>query len=70
MVIADERHRGGEIERLAKTFQRSLTKQGIVQWLQARNRYLNGRRPIDVLAEGEAPEVLEAANAYSEGVYL
>lgn len=48
----------------------SLTHRGVAQWLDARNRYLNGERPVHVLAEGRIEEVLEAARAYAEGVYL
>lgn len=48
----------------------SLTDRGIAQWLTARNRYLEGRRPVDRLAQGHIEEVVEAATAYTEGVYL
>lgn len=48
----------------------SLTDKGVAQWLTARNRYLKGRRPVDVLAQGRTDEVLEAANAFAEGIYL
>ncbi|MCW2844471.1 MAG: hypothetical protein JWN22_2387 [Nocardioides sp.] len=48
----------------------SLTNKGIAQWLQAKNRYLDGRRPVEVLADGGTDQVLQAAHAYAEGVYL
>jgi transcriptional regulator with XRE-family HTH domain len=48
----------------------TLTARGVGQWLRARNRLLNGRRPIDVLAEGKIKAVRDAANAYVEGAYV
>lgn len=48
----------------------SLTHRGISQWLDARNRYLDGARPIEILAEGRLDEVIQAATSYAEGSYL
>lgn len=48
----------------------SLTERGIKQWLRARNRMLGGRRPLEVLHDGDADAVRNAARAFSEGVYL
>jgi transcriptional regulator with XRE-family HTH domain len=48
----------------------SLTERGIKQWLRARNRMLDGRRPLEVLHAGDAEAVRRAARAFSEGVYL
>jgi hypothetical protein len=48
----------------------TLTDRGVGQWLRARNRLLNGRRPIDVLAEGNVKAVRDAARAYVEGAYV
>jgi transcriptional regulator with XRE-family HTH domain len=48
----------------------TLTDRGVGQWLRARNRLLNGRRPIDVLAGGNVKAVRDAARAYIEGAYV
>jgi transcriptional regulator with XRE-family HTH domain len=48
----------------------SLTAKGIRQWLRSRNRYLKGKRPIDLLREGQFDDVYEAAVAFRDGVYL
>ncbi|HEV3112633.1 MAG TPA: hypothetical protein VGY99_19265 [Candidatus Binataceae bacterium] len=48
----------------------TLTPAVIEQWLTARNRLLDSRRPIDVLAQEDAKAVLEAALAYVEGAYV
>lgn len=48
----------------------SLTGKGIRQWLKARNRYLKGERPIDLLRKGQFQEVYDAAVAFRDGVYL
>jgi hypothetical protein len=38
--------------------------------LTARNRLLHGRRPMDVLAQGDVEAVRDAAKAYLEGAYV
>jgi hypothetical protein len=48
----------------------SLTARGVVQWLQAKNRYLGGERPVDVMGNDQYERVLEAARAFVEGTYL
>lgn len=48
----------------------SFTARGIRQWLNSRNRYLEGRRPIELIAEGQYERVREAANALHEGYYV
>ena len=48
----------------------SLTPKGIRQWLRARNRYLGGARPIDLLREGHFDRVNHAAQAFTEGYYV
>lgn len=42
--------------------------EGVDIWLRARNRMLNGERPEDLIARGEAPRVYWLAVALSEGV--
>jgi uncharacterized protein (DUF2384 family) len=48
----------------------SLTAEGVEQWLRAANRLLDGRRPIDLLNEGDAESVRKAAQAFLDGAYV
>jgi hypothetical protein len=48
----------------------SLTPRGVGQWFRARNRLLDGRRPLDVLAEGDVEAVRGAAAAFADGAYV
>lgn len=50
--------------------QQTLSPRGVGQWLRAPNRLLQGRRPLDALAEGEAAAVRTAAASYVEGTYV
>ncbi|QBI18871.1 DUF2384 domain-containing protein [Egibacter rhizosphaerae] len=47
----------------------SLTRRGIAQWWQTPNRLLNGRRPLDAIADGDRDGVREAADAFDAGTY-
>jgi Protein of unknown function (DUF2384) len=64
----DERLR--ELREIVLLLRETLTPRGVGQWLNARNRLLGGRRPIEVLAEGRSKPVRDAANAYVEGAYV
>lgn len=64
----DERLR--ELREIVLLLRETLTPRGVGQWLNARNRLLGGRRPIEVLAEGHANAVRDAASAYVEGAYV
>lgn len=59
-----------DIRDIVLTLRDTLTERGVGQWLRARNRMLDGRRPIDVLAAGGHDEVQRAAEAFVEGTYL
>jgi broad specificity phosphatase PhoE len=48
----------------------SLTAEGIEQWLRAANRLQDGRRPIDLIEEGDAERVRQAAQAFLDGAYV
>lgn len=48
----------------------SLTSRGVGQWLHAQNRALGGKRPLDVLREGNQQAVLEAARSFIDGSYV
>jgi hypothetical protein len=64
----DERLR--ELREIVLLLRGTLTPRGVGQWLNARNRLLGGRRPLDVLSERQAKLVRDAANAYVEGAYV
>lgn len=48
----------------------SLSSRGVGQWFRAHNRTLDGRRPLDVLAEGDVEAVRRAAAAFADGAYV
>jgi len=48
----------------------SLTAEGIEQWLRAANRLLDGRRPVDLIDEGDTESVRQAAQAFLDGSYV
>lgn len=64
----DERLR--DLREIVLILSQTLRARGVGQWLRARNRLLNGRRPIDVLAAGKMKAVRDAAAAYVEGAYV
>ena len=64
----DERLR--ELREIVLLLRETLTPRGVGQWLNARNRNLGGARPIEVLSEGHAKLVRDAATAYVEGAYV
>lgn len=52
----------------------SLTEKGMRQWWLVPNRYLGGRRPVELWRPNDRDDgprlVREAAHAFSEGFYL
>ncbi|MBP2216044.1 antitoxin Xre/MbcA/ParS toxin-binding domain-containing protein [Arthrobacter sp. CAN_C5] len=48
----------------------SLTPRGVGQWLHAKNRLLDGKRPLDALGEGQQQKVWEAGRALVAGFYI
>lgn len=64
----DERLR--DVREIALSLEGSLTPRGVVQWFSARNRILDGRRPVDALREGDVEAVQRAAASYVEGGYV
>lgn len=59
-----------DLREIVLLLQRTLTPRGVGQWLRARNRMLQGRRPLEALAAGDVPAVREAAEAFVEGSYI
>lgn len=48
----------------------SLTARGVGQWLPAKNRLLDGERPIDLLAKEGYEQVRRAADSFIDGSYV
>ncbi len=48
----------------------SLSPRGVGQWLYARNRILDGQRPLDALRDGHKKGTLGAARAFVDGAYV
>lgn len=70
-TIRPERYdRLTELRDLVLLLAESLTPRGVNQWLHARNRLLEGRRPLDLIREGELASVREAAEAFIDGSYV
>lgn len=59
-----------DLRSIVQLLAETLTNDGVRQWLRARNRYLKGDRPLDVLARGEYKRVHEAAEAFVEGYFV
>jgi hypothetical protein len=57
-------------EEIAKILGDTLSSEGILHWLSAKNRVLGGRTPFEVLRDGGYEAVKEAARAYDEGSYV
>lgn len=45
----------------------SLTPRGVGQWLHAKNRLLDGQRPVDLLAKDRYEDVRSAAESFIDG---
>jgi uncharacterized protein (DUF2384 family) len=56
-----------ELHYVANQLRDVYTKEGSEIWLHGRKRSLNGRRPIDLLAEGAYDEVLDAIERLQAG---
>ena len=48
----------------------SLSPWAVTQWFEVENRYLEGRRSVDLLIAGQHDRVREATRAFIEGTYL
>jgi len=69
--IRPERYdRLAELRDIVLLLSDSLTPRGTGQWFHARNRLLNGERPLDVFKEGRVDEVRRAAQAFVDGSYV
>ncbi len=59
-----------DLQQIVLILDETLILHGVGQWLNAPNRILQHRRPLDVLGEGDAERVRKAALAFVEGVYV
>lgn len=70
-AVRPERYdRLAELRDLVVLLSDSLSERGVGQWLHARNRLLDGARPIDALGEGRYEQVREAAQSFVDGSYV
>lgn len=60
-------HRLSALEAVLELLGPAMTDRGKTAWLTSASAYLNGRRPVDVIASGDAPRAMSAAQAYAAG---
>jgi hypothetical protein len=64
----DERIR--ELSDISLILSETATPRGVTQWLNARNRALDGQRPVDLIAQGKSDLVRAAAESFVAGDYV
>jgi Protein of unknown function (DUF2384) len=69
-IVPARYDRLAELRDLVALLSDSLTERGVGQWLHARNRTLDGERPLEVLGQGDFARVERAARAFIEGSYV
>jgi hypothetical protein len=69
-IRRDAEERVRQIRDIVLVLDESLTRKGVSQWFRARNRLLDGQRPIDLVAEGQVERVRAAAEAFADGAYV
>ena len=69
-IRADRYDRLAQLRDLVLLLSDSLTQRGVGQWLHAKNRLLDGERPVDLLAEDRHERVHGAAAAFIDGSYV
>lgn len=68
MPTGTRAHRLLDVQLIVRLLGDTYTREGIRIWLNSRNRNLELRRPLDLLAEGDVDTVLEEANRIAEGM--
>jgi Rv2175c C-terminal domain of unknown function len=68
-IRPDRYDRLAQLRGLVLLLSDSLTARGVGQWLHAKNRLLDGERPVDSLVEDRHEEVQRAAEAFVAGSY-
>ena len=66
-IRPDRYDRLAQLRDLVLLLSDSLTPRGVGHWLHARNRLLQGERPIELLAADHYKEVRSAAEAFVDG---
>lgn len=66
-IRPDRYDRLAQLRDLTLLLSDSLTPRGVGQWLHARNRLLEGERPIDLLAADRFDEVRGDAKSFIDG---
>lgn len=69
-IRPDRYDRLAQLRDLALLLSDSLTQRGVGQWLHAKNRLLDGQRPVDLLAADRFDEVRGAAESFTDGAYV
>ena len=69
-IRPDRYDRLAQLRDLVLLLSDSLTERGVGQWLHAKNRLLDGERPVDLLAEDRYEQVRGAAAAFVDGSYV
>jgi DNA-binding transcriptional regulator YiaG len=57
-----------DIQYIVRELREAYTVEGVEIWLHARNRNLDGQRPMDLLAAGQYDDVLAEAEHVSEAM--
>lgn len=66
-IRPDRYDRLAQLRDLVLLLSHSLTARGVGRWLHAKNRLLDGERPIDLLAKERYQEVRGAAESFIDG---
>jgi len=69
-IRPDRYDRLAQLRDLALLLSDSLTPRGVGQWLHAKNRLLEGERPVDLLTADRFDEVRCAAESFIDGAYV
>ncbi len=69
-IRPDRYDRLAQLRDLVLLLSDSLTPRGVGQWLHAKNRALDGARPVDLLAEDHYEDVRSAAESFIDGSYV
>lgn len=69
-IHPDRYDRLAQLRDLVLLLSDSLTPRGVGQWLHAKNRLLDGQRPVDLLAEDRYDDVRGAAESFIDGAYV
>jgi hypothetical protein len=69
-IRPDRYDRLAQLRDLVLLLSDSLSPRGVGQWLHAKNRVLDGARPVDLLAQDHYAEVRTAAESFVDGSYV